>query len=175
MRVVALLRGVNTGGVRFAMADLRAALERSGFADVTTVLASGNVTLTCGDGEVRAVAGRVHDVVRDRFGFDVAVVVATLAAVRTAVEDYPFARVEDRHAYVVFAADDAAFADLVEVAGALDSAEEQVRPGRDVVYWDVPKGRTLDSPFGRRFGRWQRSGAVTTRNIRTLEQVLAAG
>lgn len=174
MRAVVLLRGVNVGGVRFAMADLRVALEQAGFTDVRTVLASGNVLLSSGEGDRRAMARRVHEVIRDRFGFDVAAIAVSLAVVRTTVEEYPFTRADDRHAYVVFADDAAALADLVDLAGSLDSAEEQVRPGGDIVYWDVPKGRTLDSPFGSRFGRWQRSGAVTTRNIRTLEKILAA-
>lgn len=174
MRAVVLLRGVNVGGVRFAMADLRVALEQAAFTDVRTVLASGNVLLTSGGGDRGAIAGRVHEVIHDRFGFDVAAIAVSLAVVRAAVEGYPFTRTADRHAYVVFAGDAVALADLVDLAGGIDSAEEQVSPGEDVVYWDVPKGRTLDSPFGTRFGRWQRSGAVTTRNIRTLEKILAA-
>jgi uncharacterized protein (DUF1697 family) len=43
---VALLRGINVGGNKMvAMADLRAALVDMGFADVKTVLQSGNVVL----------------------------------------------------------------------------------------------------------------------------------
>jgi uncharacterized protein (DUF1697 family) len=175
MRAVALLRGVNVGGVRFAMADLRAALEAAGFSDVMTVLASGNVLLTSSSDDPHAIALSVRTVVRDRFGFDLAVIAASLPVVREAVDEYPFPRDETRHAYVVFGDQDAALADLVDAAAAVDSAEEQVRPGEYVVYWDVPKGRTLDSPFGKRFGRWQKAGAVTTRNITTLERILDAG
>jgi uncharacterized protein (DUF1697 family) len=175
MRAVALLRGVNVGGVRFKMADLAAALEATGFTDVRTVLASGNVVLTSDRSDPSAVADAVSTVIEERFGFDVAVIVVSLPVVRTAVEEYPFPRADDRHAYVVFADEGQALADLVDAASDLDSAEEQVRPGEDVVYWDVEKGRTLDSTFGKRFGRWQRSGAVTTRNINTLEKILAAG
>lgn len=44
MTYVSLLRGVNVGGNKMvAMADLRALLTRLGFADVTSVLQSGNV------------------------------------------------------------------------------------------------------------------------------------
>jgi uncharacterized protein (DUF1697 family) len=175
MRAVALLRGVNVGGVRFAMADLRAALEASGFAGVRTVLASGNVVLTAAEDDPRAVADRVHAVIQERFGFDVAVIVASLPVVQEAVDEYPFPRADDRHAYVVFAADRAALADLAEGAGELDPAEEQVRHGEDVLYWDAPKGRTLDTRFGKHLGTRQRSGVVTTRNINTLEKILAAG
>lgn len=175
MRAVALLRGVNVGGVRFRMADLVQALETAGFTEVRTVLASGNVVLTSPDDDPRAIAAAVATVIQDRFGFDVAVIAASLPVVREAVDEYPFPRTEDRHAYVVFADEEEALADLVDAAAQVESAEETIRPGEAVVYWDVPKGRTLDSPFGKRFGRWQRSGAVTTRNIATLEKILAAG
>jgi uncharacterized protein (DUF1697 family) len=175
MRAVVLLRGVNVGGVRFKMADLAAALQQVGFSDVRTVLASGNVILSTDRLEPSGIAESVATVIDERFGFDVAVIVVALPVVRTAVEEYPFPRADDRHAYVVFADADEALADLVDVAAEVDSAEERIRPGEGVVYWDVEKGRTLDSPFGKRFGRWQRSGAVTTRNINTLEKVLAAG
>ena len=175
MRAVVLLRGVNVGGVRFKMADLAAALELTGFSDVRTVLASGNVIVSTDLSDPQEIADAVTTVIDERFGFDVAAIVVSLPVVRNAVDEYPFPRTEDRHAYVVFADVDEALADLVDVAGAVESAEEQVLPGEDVVYWDVPKGRTLDSPFGKRFGRWQKAGAVTTRNITTLEKILATG
>jgi uncharacterized protein (DUF1697 family) len=175
MRAVVLLRGVNVGGVRFKMADLAVALEATGFARVRTVLASGNVILTGEQDEPQAVASAVSAVIRDRFGFDVAAIAISLDVVREAVAEYPFPRADDRHAYVVFSDEDTALADLVAAAADLVDAEERVRPGEGVVYWDVLKGRTLDSTFGKRFGRWQRSGTVTTRNINTLEKILAAG
>lgn len=175
MRAVALLRGVNVGGVRFAMADLAAALEDAGFGDVRTVLASGNVLLTSASDEPAAVSRDVSAVIRDRFGFEVGVITAPLPVVRDAAAAYPFARAGDRHAYVVFADDPAVLTDLVDGAGPLDAAVERVLAGRDVLYWDAPKGGTLTTVFGRRLGARQRGGVVTTRNLNTLEKVLAAG
>lgn len=42
---VALLRGVNLGGRKVVMAELRAACEAAGFTDVRTLVASGNIVL----------------------------------------------------------------------------------------------------------------------------------
>ncbi|MFD1721437.1 DUF1697 domain-containing protein [Amnibacterium endophyticum] len=170
MRVVALLRGVNTGGVRFAMRDLVAALTDAGHPTARTVLATGNVLLDAESPTAAATA--VHDVVADRFGFDLAVVAVPLEAVRDAVTAYPFGRVGDRHAYVVFATDPAALRPLADDPR---GDEEQVAAGDGVLFWDVPKGRTLESPFGKRLGRRTSSGAVTTRNLNTLEKIVAAG
>lgn len=175
MRAVALLRGVNVGGVRFAMADLAAALEQAGFAAVRTVLASGNVLVTTDEVEPTAVSGAVSAVIRDRFGFEVAVVTVELAVVRRAAEAYPFARAAHRHAYVVFADDPAVLAALLKADEPLDADVERVLPGDGVLYWDAPKGATLTTTFGRRLGRRQRAATVTTRNLGTLERILAAG
>ena len=138
------------------------------------MLASGNVVLTAQEDEPTAISDRRAPGDPERFGFDVAVVVASLPVVREAVDEYPFPRADDRHAYVVFAEDRAALAELADAVEP-DPAEEQVRHGEDVLYWDAPKGRTLETRFGKHFGKRQRSGAVTTRNINTLEKILAVG
>jgi uncharacterized protein (DUF1697 family) len=170
---VALLRGVNIGGVRFRMADLAAALTEAGLGDVRTVLASGNVVLTA-DGTAASIAKRVSAVVRERFGYDIAVIAVPLDAVRRAVERYPFPRAADRHAYVVFGTAPGVAAELLAAAGDLDPAVEQARADDGLVYWDAPKGETLTTTFGRQYGKRQASGGATTRNLNTLEKILAA-
>lgn len=173
-RWVALLRGVNIGGVRIRMADLAHALTAAGLDDVRTVLASGNVLVTT-DGDAAAVAQRVSEVVRERFGYDVAVIAVPLEAIRRAAEGYPFPRAADRHAYVVFGAAPAVATELADAAGELDPAVERIRVEGGLLYWDAPKGETLSTTFGKRFGTRQASGAATTRNLNTLEKILAIG
>ena len=43
MRYCAFLRGINVGGTKLKMADLKKEFEAAGFTDVITVLATGNV------------------------------------------------------------------------------------------------------------------------------------
>lgn len=173
MRAVALLRGVNVGGVRFAMRDFVTALEERGYRDVRTVLASGNVVLTPPEGRDDPVGADVAAVVRDRFGFEVGVIAVDGDVARAAAAAYPFQRDAGRHAYVVFADPPPVLAEVVHSAGPLDPAVERVAAGGRVLYWDVPKGATLTSPFGVQLGRRQRSGVVTTRNLNTLEKIVA--
>lgn len=172
MRVVLLLRGVNVGGVRIPMRELAAALTEHGFADMRTVLASGNVVATVGEEDPGAAAAAAARVIRERFGFDVAVLAVPVPVVRTAVEEYPFPRAADRHAYVVFARRMPALAELLGAVGPLDPAVERVHPGEAVLYWDAPKGQTLTTAFGKQVGRRQPSDGVTTRNLNTLEKIL---
>jgi uncharacterized protein (DUF1697 family) len=172
-RWVALLRGVNIGGVRIRMAELAEALTDSGFEAVRTVLASGNVVLT-GAGDAASIADRVASVIGDRFGYSVAVIAVPIDAVRRAVERYPFPRAADRHAYVAFGTAPSVAQELAESAGDLDPTVERIQVDEGLLYWDAPKGETLTTRFGKQFGKRQASGAVTTRNLNTLEKILAA-
>jgi len=75
-RYVALFRGINVGKAkRIAMADLRALLDKLGYADVATLLNSGNAVFT-GNAEPAAThATRIREAVRTKLGVDALVIV----------------------------------------------------------------------------------------------------
>ena len=64
---MALLRGVNVGGVTVKMADLAEVVRGLGYDDVKTVLASGNVLFTTTDAASTA-KERLEAALRERFG-----------------------------------------------------------------------------------------------------------
>ncbi|HUH20448.1 MAG TPA: DUF1697 domain-containing protein, partial [Gaiellaceae bacterium] len=78
-RYVALLRGINLGPRnRVAMPALRDALEEAGFDDVKTYVQSGNVVLGS-RAKPETVRRKVEQVIADRFGLEIPVVVRTRA------------------------------------------------------------------------------------------------
>ncbi|ORV94874.1 pyridoxamine 5-phosphate oxidase [Mycobacterium interjectum] len=170
----AFLRGVNVGGVNLKMADVAGALTEAGFTKVRTILASGNVLLDspAGAAGVTEVRKKAEATLRERFGYDAWVLVYDLATVRAVVDAYPFEReVEEYQSYVTFVADPAV---LDELAG-LDKdtgADERIARGDGVLYWQVPKGSTLDSTIGKTMGKTRYKSSTTTRNLRTLAKVL---
>lgn len=172
MRLVGLMRGVNVRGVKVPMAELRSLLEGAGFGRVATVLASGNVLLDADD-EPAAVAARLEELAGERFGYSARILVVPLADVERAAAGYPFDRSDDQHAYVVFT-DGAATASALAAAAADLPPGDRVQADGAVLYWSVAKGSTLDSPFGKLLGK-RRSEFTTTRNLRTLQKILAAG
>jgi uncharacterized protein (DUF1697 family) len=92
-RHIALLRGVNIGAHnRIAMPALREALSEAGFEDVRTYLQSGNVVFTGGVSS-ETVARKVREVISDRFGVEVEVVVRTRAELAAIVRRDPLAKV----------------------------------------------------------------------------------
>lgn len=111
MEFVAFLRGVNVGGHKpVKMADLKAAFEGMGFADVRTVQASGNVVFdadnsragsgatkhaTGGKGETgaadaAAVGARVEEGLKLAFGYPIGVAARPLADLAALVTSDPF-------------------------------------------------------------------------------------
>jgi uncharacterized protein (DUF1697 family) len=170
-RFAAFLRGVNVGGVNLKMAEVAAALTDAGFANVRTILASGNVLLESSSG-VAAVRKKAEAALRERFGYDARVLVYDIDAVRATVEAYPFEReVDGFQSYVTFVTDSAV---LNELAALADKAGpgEKISRGDGVVYWQVPKGSTLDSTIGKTMGKPRYKSSTTTRNLRTLVKVL---
>lgn len=165
---VALLRGVNVGGVTIKMADLAELVRGLGYTDVKTVLASGNVLFTTPDA-ASAVKQTLESALRERFGYEAWVHVLTVDAIRTIIAAYPYPRSAERHAYVVFAVKAEVRAELLAVK--LDPAVEQASAGDGVIYWSVPKGNTLDSAMGKAQSKASYKPWLTTRNLNTLEKL----
>ena len=101
--LVALLRAVNVGGRKVAMADLRQVAEDLGYDDVRTYIQSGNLLVTTTTGAA-AVAKALEQGIADRCGVDTDVIVRTKAQLAKVVAASPYlARGADpKHLHVVF-------------------------------------------------------------------------
>ncbi len=167
-RYAAFLRGVNVGGVTLKMADVATAMRDTGFTDVVTILATGNVVLTA-SGDATAVRATAEAALRRRFVYEAWVLVYDIETVRAIVENYPFdPEVEGHHSYVTFVSEPVVLDELC----ALAAGDESVARGDGVLYWQVPKGATLTSAIGTTMGKRRYKSSTTTRNLRTLGKVL---
>jgi uncharacterized protein (DUF1697 family) len=166
-RYVAFLRGVNVGGVTLKMAEVAATFSTAGFDAVSTVLASGNVVFSS-PFDAEAVRATAESALRARFGYEAWVLVYDVAALRSIVEGFPFEpEVSGQHSYVTFVSDPVALDELAALAG-----DDRVARGEGVLYWQVAKSDTLDSPIGKTMGKRRYKSSTTTRNLRTLHKVL---
>lgn len=170
-RYAVFLRGVNVGGVNLKMADVAAALTDAGFGAVRTVLATGNVLLES-SATAAAVRTTAEATLREKFGYDAWALAYDFDAVRAVIEAYPYQpEVDGYHSYVTFVADPAV---LDELAGLADDAgpDEKISRGDGVMYWQVPKGSTLDSTIGKTMGKPRYKSSTTTHNMRTLAKLM---
>jgi uncharacterized protein (DUF1697 family) len=133
---VALLRGINIGGKNLVkMADLRAAFESMGFADVATYIASGNVLFRAPRQRREELAARIESELIGRFGNELKLVLLTEAQLKAVVEGAPRGFGGDAHLWdVVFVRKPLtvkkAFGE-VEIREGVDRAW----PGRGVLYF----------------------------------------
>ncbi|MGU3294027.1 DUF1697 domain-containing protein [Williamsia sp. M5A3_1d] len=170
-RYVALLRGINVGGVRVGMSDLRDEFGHLGFTEVRTVLATGNVVFDADDDHTpSSLRELIEPALGKRFGYEAFVFVHTVDHVADVTGAYPFDESDGVHAYVVFVADDAVLDELLGVD--IDGDVESVARGDGVVYWSVPQKQTLSSAFGKVLGRSAYKATTTNRNLRTLRRIL---
>lgn len=167
---VVLLRGVNVGGRTLKMADVRAALAEGGFPGARTVLASGNVLLTS-ERDAATVGTAVEQILTERFGYQAWVLVRSTAELAQLVADYPFQTDESsHHPYVVFCRS----ADVLDGLRAqlTPDGRERIAPGAGVLYWETPRGSSLDTAVAKELARARYKADVTTRNLRTLRRLL---
>ncbi|MCW3063128.1 MAG: hypothetical protein JWN32_300 [Solirubrobacterales bacterium] len=87
---VALIRGINVGKHRrLAMADLRALLTESGYENVSTHIASGNVIFATPERSAASVESALEGALHERFGFAVDVMVRTEAQLAKIIDANP--------------------------------------------------------------------------------------
>ena len=136
-RQIVLLRGVNLGPRnRVAMAELREALEDAGFADVKTHLQSGNVVLSSNASPDR-VARKCEQLIAERFGLEIAVVVRTRKELAAIVKRNPLGKIakDPKRYQVTFLASKPGAATIGELEDAAAGKEQLVHAGRELYAW----------------------------------------
>jgi uncharacterized protein (DUF1697 family) len=171
MEFVALLRGVNVGGRTIKMAEVKTCFEEMGLEEVTTVLQSGNVVFR-GSGGPPSLKRAIESGLRDTFHYPAHVQVYKMAQLRRIIEASPFGGTDpDLHSYVLFF-EDGLDKQMADEASQLDLANERVQAGEGVVYWQVPKGSTLQSGIGKYLTKARYKDFHTNRNINTLRKIV---
>jgi uncharacterized protein (DUF1697 family) len=93
-RYIALLRGINVGGnKKVPMAGLREMLTGLGYADVKTLLQSGNAVFTSPQRQPAVVERALEKAIQSTFGFPVTCVVRTAEEISQVVAHNPLATV----------------------------------------------------------------------------------
>lgn len=170
-KYLALLRGVNVGGVVLKMEDFKSALEYIGFTKVRTYIQSGNALFESDDDNKRRMEASIAGELKAKVGREVAVIVKTIPELRRIVELHPLAGLGDPgNLYVTVLSYDPAKEDietLMETMNDIDRHEVDHR----VVY----------SYYGEGYGNSKRSNnfiekilkvSATTRNWETMNKLL---
>lgn len=164
---VALLRGVNVGGRKVPMAQLRDCLTGLGYADVRTYIQSGNVVFGA-TGGAATVRTAVEGALQERFGMTIPTAVLTAAELDAVVAANPYAELESEPTKLIVSFLPEAAPAAVRKAFSLDDFPERGEFGERVLYLHYPNGQgvskltpaVLEKRLG---GTWG-----TARNWRTV-------
>lgn len=170
---VALLRGINLGPhKRVAMPALRALLADAGFADVRTYVQSGNVVLAS-DANPESLERELEQLMADRLGFEVDVVVRTEKDLARVVQENPLAKVavEPKRYQVTFLADELEPGRVEQLASLAAASERFVANGRELYAWH-PDG-VARSKLWAKLGSTGLGVKATSRNWTTVTTLLA--
>lgn len=168
MRYAIFLRGVNVGGIKVPSADLKRVLGDLGLTEVTTYLASGNVTAESSMTPAR-LKEAVEKALSAAFSYDATVLVFAHDELAGIVSGYPFRTDSDHHRYAMLCDTGETAAEL---AGSDTGDDEEVAAEGRTVYWRCPIGSTLSTPFSKTSGAKRYRERTTTRNLNTLEKML---
>jgi len=139
MRWAALLKGINIGGKKIPMTELKALVEGMGCHDVKTLLASGNVVFSCDEEDGAALEKRLEAVLADH-GLKTDVVVRNGGELSAIIDANPFpgpARDHPNHLLVVFQRDPFPDGLIEKIPDIYDGPERLEAVGREL-YIDFP-------------------------------------
>ncbi len=150
------------------MAELRALVEGLGFADVRTLLNSGNVVFVAPRARAAAAAARIQEAIKAEMGVTARVMVVSADELAEVVASNPLLEIADNPSRLMVAmlgeaADRAKLADVVRK----DWANERIAlgPGRSFYMW-MPQG-VIESRLNAAVSEALRDG-VTARNWATV-------
>jgi uncharacterized protein (DUF1697 family) len=139
---VALLRGINLGGVnKISMKELRALVEGLGHEDVRTYLQSGNVVFESRSSTAKKLAAEIEDAVAKAFDLSVSVVMRTHPElVRVAAGNpFPTQEVKPTSLQVVFLAERASSKAVKQLDRDRSPPDQFDVKGREIYLW-LPNG-----------------------------------
>jgi uncharacterized protein (DUF1697 family) len=171
-RQIVLLRGINLAGKRrVGMADLRELLESHRYEDVRTHLQSGNVVLTS-PLSPRRLERKLEQQLAERFGFDIAVLVRSRAALAKVIERDPLGTVATNGSrYLVsFLSKPLPARAVRELEAAEIAPERVVVSGREIYAWYA--NGIQRSPLGKLLDDSRLGVTSTARNWNTVRKLL---
>lgn len=171
-RYIAFLRGINVGGHKVKMDELRRLFESLDLDEVATFIASGNVVFESDDG-AKGLEARIEEHLSEALGYDVPTFLRTDAEVARIAEHEPFPDLEDGGtSYVAFLGRRPPAAARRAVAALSNDIDRLAVQNREI-YWHI-RGGLMDSTLGTA-GLEKALGSVPTtlRNVNTVRRLAA--
>lgn len=170
MKYCAFLRGVNVNGTSMKMAEVIKVFSDAGMKDVSTVLASGNI-LFSSDKKPSELKKILEKAMSHYFEYEAFLFLKSQDEIAEILNNNPFSKADDLHIYVFVGTEGSENILLEEFTNAKKAEKERAEIVANTFYWQVPKGSTLDSSFGKILGKKQLKDKISSRNINTFDKI----
>lgn len=171
MKYCAFLRGVNVKGTNMKMAEVCEVFKNAGMEDVVSVLASGNIVFTS-DQKVEDLKVILEKSMSEYFNYEAFLFVKSQDEIERFWNSNPFVKNENLHSYAFVGHNEIEKILMNEFENSSKAENEDAKIVNNIFYWQVPKGNTLDSNFGKILGKKSLKDQFTSRNINTFEKIL---
>ncbi len=168
-RYVALLRGVNVGGVKVLMKPLRELAENLGWTDVVSYIASGNLVFSA-KGIPADLARSLRAAIRDELGVDTPVLVLEATDMRAILQGHPWTPQKGNQSHVYFCWDRPEIDN--DLYQNLKAPDEELRIVEGHVHFLAPNG-IGGSKLAEKLGKVVCGTEVTGRNLNTVRKLAA--
>ena len=153
------------------MAEVMNVFTDAGMKEVSSVLASGNI-LFSSDKKPSELKNILEKSMSEYFDYEAFLFLKNENEISEIVNNNPFTKAEDLHIYVFVGIEDVETL-LIEEFSKSDKAEnENAQIVADTFYWQIQKGNTLGSTFGKKLRKKKLKDKITSRNINTFERIL---
>ncbi|HCN51895.1 MAG TPA: hypothetical protein DIT10_22905 [Chryseobacterium sp.] len=171
MKYCAFLRGVNVKGTNMKMAEVCQVFKDAGMMEVSSILASGNIVFSS-DKNAEELKILLEKAMSEHFSYEAFLFIRSQEETELFWNSIPFEKNEGFHIYGFVGMPGVEKVLMEEFQKATQAENEKAEIVNDLFYWQVPKGNTLDSTFGKVLGKKSLKDQMTSRNINTFEKVL---
>jgi len=152
------------------MAEVCNVFLAAGMREVCSVLATGNILFSSekAPSELKII---LEQALSEYFNYEAFLFLKTENEIAEISKKNPFPKLDLFHIYVFVGVPEIA-ENLVEEFNKADkSANEKGEISGQNFYWQVAKGNTLDSAFGKILGKKEFKNKITSRNLNTIEKI----
>jgi len=170
MKYCAFLRGVNVNGTRMKMAEVCEVFEKAEMHNVSSVLATGNILFSSDKSEAE-LKPILEKELSSHFSYEAFLFLKTENEIKEILKKNPLEAANNFHHYVFISTENTASLLNEKFKTCQKSEGEKGILIDDIFYWQVEKGNTLDSDFGKILGNKSFKEKLTSRNVNTLEKI----
>lgn len=168
-KFVAFLRGINVGGnKKVPMSELKLLLEKSGFKNVKTVLASGNVIFEREDKEI----AEIQNIMEKYFGFSIPTIVVPFDVISRLTKSGPFQNIDitkETVCYVTLSNEKTV--STIAIPSQVPDQSFQIIHVSDVAVFSVIDKKKIKTTEVMKFLEKEFGKTITTRNYNTILKI----